>query len=94
MRSPHRQVHPTCPWEATTWSDCDKARDDAYQDWQAFQQVLLVYRKLTDDPRDEASIKRLKKDGLFGAMMRWVDGDAGDLLNDEGNPAVSPWAKA
>src|SRR5690349_18084160 len=77
-RDLHRKVHAVCPNGAANWADCDRVADDRYADWQAMQQVLLAYRLLTKDRtdhREAQSIKRLKKDGVFGALLRWMDGD-------------------
>lgn len=89
-RDLHRQVHSVCPNGAANWADCDRVADDRYQDWQAMQQVLLAFMILRSG--EEAKIKRMKRDGQFGALLRYMAEDAPDILNDEGNPAATPWA--
>ena len=90
-RDLHKRVHSTCPNGAANWADCDRVGDDRYQDWQAMQQVLLAFLVLRSG--DAAKIKRMKRDGQFGALLRYLSEDAPDIMNDEGNPSEAPWAK-
>lgn len=89
MRSPHKQVHPTCPWGASTWGECDKAADNAYQDWQAFQMVLLAYKIVIAEERP----KGYKGSSLDEQVVQLIRGQREQLVNGDGNPAVSTWAK-
>lgn len=91
MRTPHKKAHAVCPWAAATWGACDKAADSAYADWQAMQQVLLAWRVAT---AGEAAVKRYRKDdGQFAQLVRVVAGEAEDIMNDDGNPARTPWVQ-
>lgn len=56
------------------------------------QQVLLGFLVLRSG--DTAKIKRLKgEDGQFCRLLRFMDGTADDIYNEEGNPSESPWVK-
>lgn len=89
-RELHRRAHSTCPNGAANWADCDKIADDRYADWQAMQTVLLAWKVLRSG--ETAKIKRMKAEGQFGALMRYMLGEAEDIMNDEGNPNESPIA--
>lgn len=89
MRQPHKTVHAVCPWGVTTWGECDKARDNAYADWQAFQAVLLSYIIVVREERP----KGFKGDSLDEQLVQLIRGQRQQLMNKDGNPAVSPWAQ-
>lgn len=87
MRAPHKQVHATCEFGATTWSDCDKARDNAYLDWQAMQQVILAYNLVVAGKAGEFR----KTDNALSSLVLYISGDAAEMLNDDGNPSRAPF---
>lgn len=87
MRPRHKAAHPDCLFEAANWGECDKARDVGYADWQAMQQVILAYRIV-----GSGSTKAYRKEKTaFARLIRWVDGQTEDIMNDDGNPSEEPF---
>lgn len=83
-RPPHKQAHEVCPFGVTTtWADCDKARDSAYTDWQAMQQVILAYNIVVGG---RAQAFRKEK-GQLAQLVQFIAGEREDIMNDEGNPS-------
>jgi hypothetical protein len=88
-RSPHKKVHEVCPWGSTTWAECDKAADNAKADWDAMQQVILAYRIALRPGRNEGY---RGDNSLFAQLVRYIRGQQEDIMNEDGNPHVGPWA--
>jgi hypothetical protein len=87
MRPPHKKAHATCEYGATTWGECDKARDNAYADWQAMQQVILAYNIVVG-----GRAKAFKKDDTqFGQLVQLINGDRDIFVNDDGNESRAPF---
>lgn len=91
-RPPHKKAHDVCPFGVTTtWADCDKARDNAYADWQAMQQVILAYNTVVKAGGETPAAYR-KSTTLYDQLVQLIGGSREDLMNDDGNPHEGPWA--
>lgn len=91
-RPPHKKAHEVCPFGVTTtWADCDKARDDAKADWDAMQQVILAYNIVVRE-QAKGRAEGYREKSLFDQLVRYLRGQQADLMNDDGNPHVGPWA--
>jgi hypothetical protein len=89
MKRPlHKVAHATCEYGASNWAQCDRARDMAYQDWQAMQQVILAYNIV----RKGHALSFKKAGGLFAQLVLFIAGERDDLTDADGNPAVTLWA--
>lgn len=88
MKRPlHRLAHVNCEYGAANWSACDRARDNAYADWQAMQQVILAFNIAT---RGDTRPYRKEK-GAFAQLVQYLAGEREDITNDDGNPSEAPW---
>ncbi len=81
-RSPHKTVHADCPNGAATWSDCDRAVEDIVRDWQAMQTVILAFNIASEG-------RRINEDNFLAQLIDYISGHSRDLLNKDGNPAIS-----
>lgn len=90
-RQPHKKVHANCEYGASTWAECDRARDDEFGDWQAMQQVILAYNLVVA----AGGVPRWARGehGQFAQLIQLIGGEREYLTNIEGNPAVSPWSQ-
>jgi hypothetical protein len=87
VRAQHKQAHAVCEYGATNWSDCDKARTNAYNDWLAMQQVILAYRIVVGG---RAAAYRKDK-STFGRLVQYIAGEAEDITTADGDPNESAW---
>lgn len=84
-RSPHKKAHAVCPYGVDgTWAECDKVFDGIRADWDAMQQVILAARIV--DRRDTRTYRKGKD--AFSQLVRWMDGQQADIMNDDGNSHV------
>lgn len=90
-RPPHKTAHATCEYGAANWADCDKARDNAKADWDAMQQVILAIRIVSKE-REAGRAEGYREKSMFDQLVRVFRGTQEDLMNDDGNPHVGPWA--
>ena len=77
----HREGGPVCDLPTK------KACDERFQDWQAMQQVILAYNIAA---RGETKPYRKDK-SLFGQLIRYIAGEQGDIMNDDGNSSQAPF---
>lgn len=86
MRRPlHKVGHPDCAH--ANWSECDKARDVRYQDWQAMQSVILAYNLVVQGKVNDF----LRDKGTFAQLVQHIAGKREDIMNDDGNPSMTPF---
>lgn len=81
MGHKHQDGGPTCDLPTK------KACDDRYADWQAMQQVILAYNIAGSG--DTRAYRKEKS--VLARLVLYISGESHDILNDEGNPNLSPW---
>lgn len=64
-----------------------KACDDRKQDWDAMQQVILAFNIV-----QRGDIRSYRKEkSVFAQLVRYIAGEQGDIMNDDGNASQAPW---
>lgn len=65
-----------------------KACNAAYTQWQAWSQVLLAARVIEHMTPDTRARWR-RDDTIFGQLVKVMDGQQADVMNEDGNPSQS-----